>query len=435
MAGFRSVRCALLLLCSMLAAASARAEDIVGLPNLSYRAGPFATTGVPLMNGQRDYMMMINERDGGINGVRLGYEECETGHSIEKGLECYEKTRATGIVTQPGSPGIALRLLPRANVDRIPILAPGYGFSPIAEGRVFRWAFNPPATQWDGISMILQHISGGNQAELRGRKIALLYLDTTYGTEPASLLQSLANRYGFTFLPVPVTAKEMQNQTVQWRLIAEENPDFVLLWGWGTMNAGALAEAVKAGFPMNRLVGIWWSASDDELKNVGEAAAGYRMLSWNLPVSDARTMLDIQKYVLDPRKAEIGEGEFNSILYQRGVLISMFVVEAIRAAQEHFNSKIVNAEQLRWGLENLQLDEERLAEIGAEGMIAPFSTSCADHSGDAGAWMLEWDGSRFVQASELLQAERSAVDALLDAEARKFAESNQPWPMNEDCNP
>ena len=87
----------------VLGAAPALAEDIVSLPNLSYRTGPFAATGIPLMNGQRDYMTMINERDGGINGVKLGYEECETGYSTEKGVECYERTKATGIVTQPWS--------------------------------------------------------------------------------------------------------------------------------------------------------------------------------------------------------------------------------------------------------------------------------------------------------------------------------------------
>ena len=70
-------------------------QDIVSLPNLSYRTGPFAATGIPLMNGQRDYMTMINERDGGVNGVKLDYEECETGYNTEKGVECYEKTKAT----------------------------------------------------------------------------------------------------------------------------------------------------------------------------------------------------------------------------------------------------------------------------------------------------------------------------------------------------
>ena len=71
-------------------------RTVVSLPNLSYRTGPFAATGIPLMNGQRDYMTMLNERDGGVNGVKLGYEECETGYNTEKGVECYEKTKADG---------------------------------------------------------------------------------------------------------------------------------------------------------------------------------------------------------------------------------------------------------------------------------------------------------------------------------------------------
>ncbi|MGO4843460.1 ABC transporter permease, partial [Rhizobiaceae sp. 2RAB30] len=62
-------------------AVPAMAEDAVGLPNLSYRTGPFAATGIPLMNGQRDYMMMLIERDGGVDGVKLGYDECETGYN------------------------------------------------------------------------------------------------------------------------------------------------------------------------------------------------------------------------------------------------------------------------------------------------------------------------------------------------------------------
>ena len=137
-----------------------RTEDIVSLPNLSYRTGPFASTGVPLMNGQRDYMMMINERDGGINGVRLGYEECETGYSTEKGVECYERTKATALLAQPWSTGLTLELLARSNTDKIPILAPGYGFSPMSDGKVFKWAFNPPVSYWDGASMILSYLVG-----------------------------------------------------------------------------------------------------------------------------------------------------------------------------------------------------------------------------------------------------------------------------------
>ena len=418
---------------SALGTVSARAEDIVSLPNLSYRTGPFAATGIPLMNGQRDYMMMINERDGGVNGVKLGYEECETGYSTEKGVECYEKTKATGIVTQPWSTGITLQVLPKSNVDKIPILAPGYGFSPMADGKVFKWAFNPPASYWDGASMILSHISGGNLASLKGKKIVLLHLDAPYGKEPIPLIQSLADKHGFTFLPIPVGVKEMQNQSAQWLQIRRENPDFVLMWGWGAMNAGALTEAVKTKFPMEKFIGIWWSGHDGDMKSVGEAGKGYRSLSWSVPVSDAPAMLDIKKYVLDPKKTEIGEGEFDWVFYQRGALISMLSVEAIRAAQEHFGTKVVNAEQLRWGFENLNIDEAKLAEIGMTDMIAPFATSCDNHTGHAGAWMLEWDGAKFVKVSDLLQADQAVIAPLVETEAKKYAEANAPWPMNDEC--
>ena len=417
-----------------LLAPAAFAEDIVNLPNLSYRTGPFAATGIPLMNGQRDYMQMLNERDGGVNGVKLGYVECETGYNTEKGVECYEKTKAEGgIITQPWSTGITLQVLPKANVDKIPILAPGYGFSPMADGKTFQWAFNPPASYWDGASMILNHISGGNLDSLKGKKVVLLHLDAPYGKEPIPLIQSLADKHGFLFLPIPVGLKEMQNQSAQWLQIRRENPDFVLMWGWGAMNAGAVTEAAKTKFPMEKFVGIWWSGHDGDMKSVGEAGKGYRSISWSVPVSDSQAMKDIKTHVVDKGQSMIGEGEFDWVFYQRGVLISMFTVEAIKAAQANFNTKVVNAEQLRWGLENLKIDDAKLAEIGMSGMIAPFSTSCADHSGHAGAWMLEWDGSKFVKVSDLLTADQTAIAPLVEAEAKKYAEANAPWPVNTEC--
>lgn len=413
--------------------APALAEDVVSVPNLSYRTGPFAATGIPLMNGQRDYMTMLNARDGGVNGVKLNYEECETGYNTEKGVECYEKTKATAIVTQPWSTGITLQVLPKSNVDKIPILAPGYGFSPMTDGRVFQWAFNMPATYWDGASMLLNFVSEGNLDNLKGKKVVLLHLDAPYGKEPIPLLEALAEKHGFTVLPIPVGVKEMQNQSAQWLQIRRENPDFVFMWGWGAMNAGALTEAVKTRFPMEKFFGIWWSGHDGDMKSVGEAGKGYRSISWSVPVSDAPAMQDIKTHVVDKGQSMIGEGEFDWVFYQRGVLISMFTVEALKAAQANFDTKVVNAEQLRWGFENLKIDDAKLAEIGMTGMVPPFSTSCADHAGHSGAWMLEWDGTKFVKVSDVLKADQEAIAPLVEAEAKKYAEANAPWPINEEC--
>lgn len=412
------------------------AQDVLNLPNLSYRTGPFAATGTPHMNGQRDYMIMLNERDGGVNGVQLGYEECETGYNTEKGVECYEKTKASGaIITQPWSTGITLQVLPKTNVDMIPVYAPSYGFSAMQDGKTFKWAFNTPTSYWDGASMILQNISGGNLDSLKDKKIAFLHLDHPYGKEPIPLLQELATKHGFTLLPIPVGLKEMQNQSAQWLQIRRERPDFVVMWGWGAMNAGAVTEAVKTKYPMNQFVSVWWGAFEPDLKLVGEQGKGYRALSWNFANPDSKVMQDVKKYVVDAGKSMINKeaGEFESTAYQRGIMMSAILVEGVKAAQAHFNTKMLDREQLRWGMENIKMDEAKLAELGADGMMAPFQTSCANHTGNAGAWMLEWDGAKFVKASDLLAADRAVIDPLVVKSSAEYAAANQPWPTNEEC--
>ncbi|KFB09093.1 ABC transporter substrate-binding protein [Nitratireductor basaltis] len=415
--------------------ASAQGDGIY-VPNLSYRTGPFASTGTPLMNGQRDYITMLNERDGGLNGTKLVYDECETGYNTEKGVECYEKTKANAVVTQPWSTGITLQVLPKSNVDNIPILAPGYGFSAMADGKVFQWAYNPPSSYWDGAYMILQDISGGDLTTLNGKKIAFLHLDHPFGKEPLPLLEKLSAEHGFELVPIPVGLTEMQNQSAQWLQIRRERPDNVIMWGWGAMNAGAMTEAAKTKYPMDQFYGVWWSGHDGDLKLIGEQGKGYRSISWSVPNSESSLMQDIKKHVIDAGKSQInqGEGEFDSVFYQRGVMISLMLVEGIRAAQEEFDTQNPDAEQVRWGLENITLDEARLAELGAEGMLVPFSTSCADHTGHGGGWILEWDGSKFVKASDLLKADRDVIRPLEEEKAKEYAEANAPWPVNEECS-
>lgn len=412
----------------------AAAQELV-LPNMSYRTGPFAATGTPIMNGQRDYMIMLNERDGGIGGVKVNFEECETGYNTEKGVECYERLKATALVTQPWSTGITLQVLPKTNVDQIPILAPGYGFSPMTDGRTFQWAFNPPASYWDGAYMILDNISGGDLASLSGKKIAFLHLDHPYGKEPLPLLEQLAAQHGFELLPIPVGLQEMQNQAAQWLQIRRESPDFVIMWGWGAMNAGAITEAVKTRYPMDQFVGIWWAGHSDDLQLVGEEGKGYRSLSWSMPKSDAPVMADIRTHVIDKGQSLATEEEVNEVFYQRGLVISMILSEAVRTAQEMHGTPNITPAQLRDGLANLNITAERLEELGMTGMVPPFSTSCANHTGHSGAWMLQWDGTQFVQASDLLTADRAVIDPLQAEKAAEYAAANAPWPVDEACNP
>ena len=65
-------------------------------PMLVYRTGPYAPSGIPVANGFRDYYTLINKRDGGINGVTITFEECETKYNTKLGVECYEKLKGKG---------------------------------------------------------------------------------------------------------------------------------------------------------------------------------------------------------------------------------------------------------------------------------------------------------------------------------------------------
>ncbi|HEV2336567.1 MAG TPA: ABC transporter substrate-binding protein, partial [Stellaceae bacterium] len=56
------------------------------IPRLVYRTGPYAPNGIPFADGYADYLDMVNARDGGVGGVKITYEECETAYNNDKGV-------------------------------------------------------------------------------------------------------------------------------------------------------------------------------------------------------------------------------------------------------------------------------------------------------------------------------------------------------------
>src|SRR5256885_3170380 len=112
-------------------------------PVLVYRTGPYAPNGVPFANGYVDYLKLVNARDGGINGVKVTFEECETGYATDKGVECYERLKGKGptgaTVFQPLSTGITFALTEKAPGDKIPLLTMGYGRADSRHGQGFPW--------------------------------------------------------------------------------------------------------------------------------------------------------------------------------------------------------------------------------------------------------------------------------------------------------
>ncbi|HRG72117.1 MAG TPA: ABC transporter substrate-binding protein, partial [Thauera aminoaromatica] len=81
-------------------AAQAQAQEQF-FPVLVYRTGAFAANGNPWANGYVDYLKLVNAR-GGVNGVKISFEECEFGYATDRGVECYERLKGKGAtVFQP----------------------------------------------------------------------------------------------------------------------------------------------------------------------------------------------------------------------------------------------------------------------------------------------------------------------------------------------
>src|SRR6188474_2699200 len=128
---------------SMAFVPAASAQDSIYVPLFTYRTGPFAGSGIPIANGKHDYLDMLNASDGGIGGVKLVIEECETGYDTKKGVECYEQVKAKKpVVVNPYSTGITLQLILKAAVDKVVVLSMAYGLSASADGQNFPWIFN-----------------------------------------------------------------------------------------------------------------------------------------------------------------------------------------------------------------------------------------------------------------------------------------------------
>src|SRR5262249_36154674 len=158
--------------------------------------GALKDVGIPFFDGYIAYLTLLNERDGGINGVKLIWEECETVYDVDRGVECYERLKTKGLtgaaVFHMFSTPLTYALIERATQDQIPLLAVGIGRSDTSDGRVFPYVFPVPSNYWSQNTAKIRFLGqrAGSMDQLKGRKIAHVYLDNDYGRETLPLLDA-----------------------------------------------------------------------------------------------------------------------------------------------------------------------------------------------------------------------------------------------------
>ena len=417
---------ALLALPLLAVPAAAQEGEVQYFPALPYRSGPYAPSGIPLGSGYADYLTMLQERDGGINGIAIHYEECDTGYNNDRGVECYERLKDSGpsepAAWHPLSTGITYALIPRAEQDKVPLLSIGYGRADASDGRVFPWVFTLPITYWAGADAVIQYIQQEEGGSLQGKKIALVYHDSAYGREPIATLERLAKEEGFELSLFPVAPPGLEQKATWLQVGRQLRPDWTLMWGWGVMNSTAIQEAAAVGYPMDRFIGIWWSGTEPDVRPAGQGGVGYKSLNFHATGTDFPAIQDILTYLYDQDQGygeREGVGEVN---YNRGVLNAALAVEAVRTAQAEYGERPLTGAEVRWGLENLHITDERWEELGLGDFARTVQLSCEDHEGGGSAYVQQWNGTSWERASDWIQPRNDELRPAYEASAAQYAQ-------------
>ncbi len=409
------------------------------IPVTSFRTGPVGGVGAVLYGGYIDYIELLNKRDGGINGVKLIWEECDTEYKVERGVECYERLKKKGITGASffnfNNGGITYAVTDRATADKIPVISLGSGRVDSADGRVFPYFFQLLHTLWGGNTSQIKFIAGqeGGMDKLKGKKFVNLYLGNTGGKETIVSLDAQAKRYGFEITHIEATPPGNELQA-QWLRIRQIKPDWVFLQGWGVMAPTALKTAQKVGFPIDRVIGPWPTGSNEAVIPAGDAARGFISITFSPAGTHYPVIQDITKHLYGGGKkgnlsdpSTIGSGIYNS-----GVLQAMLGTEGIRVAQEKYGKKVLSGEQIRWGLEHLNMDEKRIKQLGAWGLLQPMKTSCLDHQGGGAVKIIQWDGKKWNELTDWVAADHALERSLVETEAAKYAKEKGVTPR--DCS-
>jgi branched-chain amino acid transport system substrate-binding protein len=332
-------------------AAAAGKEQYI--PLATYRVGAYASSGIPMWAGVKDYFRYINEAQGGINGVKLVWDECETEWEVEKGIECYERVKhgrngsPIAIFLPHGDP-ISKALTERSVVDKIPLVTMNYGRTESIDGRVFPYSFPVILSFYSEASTVINYIAqvSGGKDKLKGLKIATVYHDSPYGKETQAPLDLLAKTYGFENIQIAVPHPGNE-QSAQWARIRQIKPDWVFLRGWGVMTPVAIKTAAKVGFPVDHIIGGIWSSSEEDVRPAGSVGKGYLAVTTyppgnTFPIHDAIKKAVIEKGFSDLRDPK----SFGSVYYNSGIVEAIIVTEAICTAQAKFGDHAIDGEQM-----------------------------------------------------------------------------------------
>ena len=187
------------------------------------------------------------------------------------------------------------------------------------------------------------------------------------------------------------------------------------------MNPTAMKEAARVGFPRDRMVGVWWSGAEEDTVPAGDAAEGFIAAGFHPSGADFPVIRDIIAHVYDKGEGEMPRDRVGSIYYNRAIVWAIVSTEALRKAMDMFGDRPVSGSEVQQALETLAFTPERIAELGATGLVPPFSVSCADHEGGAAVMFQQWRDGKWEAISDWIETDRALVRPMIEESAAQYA--------------
>jgi len=365
---------------------------------------------VEYSQGQHDYLNLINGR-GGIHGWKIQAGVVDHASDVARGIEAYERFKRDGaILIDPLSTPVSRALVSRALQDKINMITPFSGRSDAADGSVFPYVMPMTPNYWSQAALLVEYM--GRQEDLRGKKIAIVHIDTPFGREPILILRDIAKQRGFELLVFPYVPPGNE-QTAVWTQVRRAAPDWTLLWGGGAGQPVSVREAIRNGIAPNRVASCLW-LSESDMRSVGvDLAKGVLKFEGVAAGQDHKVIQDILTEVVDQGKGAGSRELVGTTYYNIGVMTTALMIEGVRLGLEITRGAALTGETLNQGLRSV-------SNFTAEGLGPPANLSPTDHQGGGMGRVAQWDGSRWVPQTDWFAANQDLVWKQIRAESARF---------------
>jgi branched-chain amino acid transport system substrate-binding protein len=405
-------------LAAMLAAGPAAAQDKAPIKigaALDFTA-VYTFLTAEYSQGQRDYISLINAK-GGIKGIPVEINTVDTGNQPQRGIEAYERFKGEGAVLVDFlSTPVSRAVVPRALADGINVITMFHGRSDAADGKVFPTIFPMTPAYWSQATAIIQHIADQEKGNLKGKKIALVMIDSPFGREPLPVFEELAKRLGYEFSSYPYPSPGNE-QSASWTQLRRVRPDWTIIWGAGGGQPVSVREAIRNGIALDHLASVIWIAETDAQIIGADQVKGLLRFEGVASGKDVPVIKAIEQEVVSKGKGAGPAEKVGSTYYNIGVASMAMFAEGARLALDKEGAPLTPA-KLKKGLESIK-------DFTADGLLPPVTITAEDHQGGGSGRIAAWDGAKWVPKGDWKAAYQDIVWELIKKNSEEFKASGK----------